>query len=81
MRRAESHPKSHLIGLGLDNTDGHKRITRADDFSIVGGSEETHERLTETAMKTVEDLSRKGKSIHTADHEEIKDLVMKHSQK
>ena len=81
MRRAQQQPKSHLIGVGLDNHDGHKRITRADDFSIVGGSEETHERLTETAMKTVEDLSRKGKTIHDADHEEIKDLVMKHSQK
>lgn len=80
MRRAQQQPKSHLVGVGLDNQDGHKRITRADDFSIVGGSEETHERLTETAMKTVEDLSRKGKTIHDADHQEIKDLVMKHSE-
>ncbi len=80
MRSANPQPRSHLVGLGLDNHDGHKRITRAEDFSIVGGSEETHDKLTETAMKTVEDLSRKGKSIHTADHEEIRDLVMKHSQ-
>ncbi len=80
MERAHPQPKSHLVGLGLDNNDGHKRITRAEDFSIVGGSEETHDKLTETAMKTVEDLSRKGKNIHTAEQEEIRDLVMKHSQ-
>lgn len=72
--------KNHLVGLGLDNKDEHKRITRAEDFSIVGGSEETHERLTETAMKTVEDLSRKGKSIHNAEEQEIKELILKHSQ-
>ena len=29
---------SHLLGLGLDNDDGHKRVTQADQFSILGGS-------------------------------------------
>jgi predicted RecB family nuclease len=72
--------KGLLLGIGLDNKDGHKRITKADDFSIVGGSEETHEKLTETAIKTVEDLSKKGKSIHTAEIDEIRDIVNKHSQ-
>jgi len=72
--------KSHLLGLGLDNEDGHKRITKAEDFSIVGGSEETHERLTETALKTVEELSNKGKTIHDAEDEEIRDTLLKHAQ-
>lgn len=80
MRRANEQNRSHLVGVGFDHQDGHKRITRAEDFSIVGGSEETHDRLTETALKTVEDLSRKGKTLHDADHEEIRDLVLKHSQ-
>ena len=80
MRRANEQNRSHLVGVGFDHQDGHKRITRAEDFSIVGGSEETHDRLTETALKTVEDLSRKGKTLHDADHEEIRDIVLKHSQ-
>jgi hypothetical protein len=80
MRRSSPTPRSHLVGIGLDASDGHKRITRAEDFSIVGGSEETHDRLTETAIKTVEDLSRKGKTLHDADQEEIRDLVIKNSQ-
>lgn len=48
--------KAHLLGLGLDNEDGHKRITQGEDFSLVGGSAETHERMTETAVKTFEEL-------------------------
>jgi hypothetical protein len=72
--------RSHLLGIGLDNDDGHQRITRSEDFSVVGGSEQTHEKLTETAIKTVEDLSRKGKTLHSAAPEEIKDLIAKHLQ-
>ena len=59
-------PKSaHLLGLGLDNSDGHKRITSAEQFTIVGGSEETHGRMTETVIKTFETLKRRGKTLHT----------------
>ena len=36
---------AHLFGLGLDCTDGHKRITQADKFSILGGSENTHDKM------------------------------------
>ena len=43
---------AHLFGLGLDCTDGHKRITQADKFSIMGGSEKTHDNMTETLCKT-----------------------------
>ncbi len=68
---------SHLVGLGLDNDDGQKRITQAKDFSIVGGSEKTHDFMTETAMKTFEDLKRKGKSIHETSPEELSDIIRK----
>lgn len=70
---------NYLIGVGLDAGDGHKRITQGEAFSIVGGSEETHDRLTETVIKTSEELSTKGRTIRDADPEEIRDLVMKHS--
>ena len=50
-----NHPKqdSLLLGLGLDNKDGHKRLTKGDNVLMVGGSEETHERMTENGGKTV----------------------------
>jgi len=70
---------THLVGVGLDNADGHKRVTRGDDFTLVGGSEETHERMTETVVKTVEDLNHRGKRLQTAEPEEVVDLLRKHS--
>ena len=65
----------HLLGVGLDNRDGHKRITQAEQFSVVGGSEETHERMTETLMKTFEELNRRGKGLGEVESEELRDLL------
>ncbi|NCG08935.1 MAG: hypothetical protein GWO81_05125 [Verrucomicrobia bacterium] len=67
--------RAHLVGLGLDHDDGHKRITRAKQFSIVGGSEATHSRMTETVIKTIETLDRKGKSLETVEKEELLDTL------
>ncbi|MEX0332144.1 MAG: hypothetical protein AB3N64_12030 [Puniceicoccaceae bacterium] len=67
--------KAHLLGLGLDNEDGHKRLTQAEKFSVVGGSEETHERMTETLIKTFEDLKDKGKELEDTDKEELSELI------
>ena len=72
---------AHLFGLGLDCTDGHKRITQADKFSILGGSQNTHDKMTETLFKTFEDLSLKGKSIENASMDEISDLIQKNTPK
>lgn len=69
--------KGHLLGIGLDNEDGHKRITRAEDFTLVGGSAETHERMTETAIKTFEELKARGKTIHEVEPQELADIVHK----
>jgi len=67
-----------LLGVGLDHEDGHQRITKAEQFAIVGGSEATHARMTETLIKTTEDLSRKGKTVGEAEPKEIRDLLAKH---
>ena len=71
--------KAHMFGLGLDGSDGHKRITQAENFSILGGSEQTHDKMTETLIKTVEDLSIKGKSLEEASMEEVSDLIRKNT--
>jgi len=72
---APNKKSAQLLGLGLDATDGHKRITRAERFSIVGGSEETHGRMTETVIKTFETLDRKGKTIDKVDKKELSDII------
>jgi hypothetical protein len=75
-------PKIHaLIGVGLDGRDGHKRITRGEKFAIVGGSRETHERMTEGVVKTVERLHRKGKELEDAEPDEIADLLRENMPK
>jgi hypothetical protein len=64
----------------LDARDEHKRITRGEGFNLVGGSEETHERMTETVIKATEDLGRKGRTIGDARPEELADLLRKHDR-
>ena len=44
---------AHLFGLGLDCSDGHKRLTQAEKFSIMGGLEETHDKMTETLCERI----------------------------
>jgi len=67
---------AHLLGIGFDD-DGQKRLTQADKFSIVGGTEETHDAMTETAMKTFEDLKRRGKELAEASPEELSEIIQK----
>ena len=73
--QAKQKPDPHLLGVGLDQADGHKRVTRAERFSIVGGSEETHTRMTETVVKTFETLERKGKSLEDVNRKELADII------
>lgn len=68
-----------LLGMGLDNKDGHKRITTAEKFAIMGGSLETHEKMTETVLKTFEDMGKKGKSLESIEPDELKDIIEKNT--
>ena len=68
-------PHSMMFGLGLDSADEHNRITKGENFVLVGGSEETHERMTETAIKVNEKLSARGKTLDTVGREEFFDIV------
>ncbi|HEX2100798.1 MAG TPA: hypothetical protein VHF69_09050 [Candidatus Synoicihabitans sp.] len=66
-----------LLGVGLDNNDGHKRITTGDKFALVGGSQETHERMTETVVKTFEELKRRDKELETVEPRELAEIIHK----
>ncbi len=63
----------------MDNQDGHKRLTEAEDFSVIGGSEETHEMMSETLIKTFEYLARKDKTLDEISHAELSELFSKES--
>ncbi len=79
-KRTSAQPKPKLagiLGVGLDHADGHKRITRGEKFAIVGGSEETHERMTETVVKTFEELKHRGKHREQVEPRELKEIILK----
>lgn len=67
--------RAALLGVGLDNADGHKRITTGEQFTLVGGSQETHERMTETVVKTFEELKRRDKRLESVDPRELAEIV------
>ena len=52
-----------LLGIGLDNSDGHVRLTKGDDFHLVGGSEKTHQKMQDKVMELSEDMAKRGKAI------------------
>ena len=62
-----------MLGVGLDS-DGHKRLTTGPNFALVGGTQETHEAMTEKAIKINEKLKARGKQLETVPHEEFDDI-------
>jgi hypothetical protein len=66
--------KSVMLGLGLDS-DGHKRLTTGPNFLLLGGSEETHEVMTEKVVKINEKLAAKGKHLENVSGEEFDDIA------
>ncbi|MDO5581710.1 MAG: hypothetical protein Q4G69_11325 [Planctomycetia bacterium] len=67
--------KKMLLGLGLDNQDGEARITRGKNFTLLGGSKDTHEVMQETAIKVNEKLNNRGKTLDEVAPEELGDII------
>ena len=67
--------KAHLQGVGLDNEDGHLRVTRGENFHLVGGSEATHGLLQEKAVKFNEKLRQRGQQLEDISRAEFRDLA------
>jgi hypothetical protein len=63
-----------FLGVGLDNADGDHRVTRSEHFLLVGGSEQTHERMQDTAIRFTEALRRRGKPLDETGVEEVIEL-------
>jgi seryl-tRNA(Sec) selenium transferase len=73
-KQPKQPPKGIILGVGLDS-DGHKRVTTGPNFALVGGSKETHEEMTEKAVKINEKLAAKGKQLHEVSKEEFADIA------
>lgn len=73
-KRKKPRRKALLLGVGLDS-DGHKRLTTGPNFILAGGTEETHEVMTEKAIKINEKLAAKGKQLEDVSHEEFDEIA------
>jgi hypothetical protein len=66
--------KAVMLGVGLDS-DGHKRVTTGPNFALLGGSHETHEAMTEKAIKINEKLKESGRELHQVSPTEFDDIA------
>ena len=64
-----------VLGIGLDSTDGHHRITRTEEMVLVGGSPETHEQMQDTAIRFSEALEKRGKTLRETSVQEAIELL------
>ena len=73
-KKRTARRKAMMLGLGLDS-DGHKRFTTGLNFALVGGTAETHDLMTEKAVKINEKLAAKGKQLETVSREEFDEIA------
>ncbi len=64
-----------LLGLGLDGEQGRTRISRGPSFCLYGGSEETHEKMQQTAVKFNERVDERGKKLQDINRRELTEIV------
>jgi hypothetical protein len=72
VKAANNAPKSAaLLGVAFDNDDGHTRLTRGENFCLVGGCQETHAVMQETALKINEHLDKRGRRLEDVSPAEL----------
>jgi hypothetical protein len=77
-KKKDDHDEPEVLGffgIGLDNTDEHQRVTHSESFLLVGGSEETHEQMQDTAIRFEESLRKRGKTLQETSPQEAADLL------
>ena len=72
--RKKSPGRAVILGVGLD-TDGHTRVTKGPNFALVGGTQETHEEMTEKVIKINEKLAAKGKNLEEVSRPEMDEIA------
>ena len=72
--RSGRRGRAVLVGRGLDEDGGHVRITLSDGMRLVGGSEGTHAKMQQQAMRLRDELKRRGLRLGTATREEYEEI-------
>lgn len=72
----QKRQKAKLIGVGLDGKEEEEfRVTRSEDFHIVGGSKDTHEQMQEKCIKFTEKVQSRGKELADLESKEFLDIA------
>lgn len=75
VKAANDAPKSAaLLGVAFDNDDGETRLTRGKNFLLVGGCQETHAVMQETAVKINEQLDKRSKRLEDVSPVELRKI-------
>ncbi len=74
MKSTNRIKKAAILGLAFDAEDGHKRLTKGDNFVLLGGSQDTHAMMQETAIKVNERLKQRGKRLEDVSPTELRDI-------
>lgn len=78
-KKKQSDPKKSkdaaLLGIGLDSQDEETRLTKGENYLLVGGSQQTHEIMQETAVRVNEQLERRGKRLADLEPNEFRDVM------
>lgn len=64
-----------LLGIGLDSQDEETRLTKGENYLLVGGSQQTHEIMQETAVRVNEQLEKRGKRLADLEPNEFRDVM------
>ncbi len=59
-----------LMGFGFDN-DEHTRITKGEDFMLMGGSEQTHGGMVDGVLRFQDTLRKMGTDLQRASHDQV----------
>jgi len=74
-KRADKPQVLGFVGVGLDNKDGHQRVTQAEHFVLLGGSAETHEHMQDVVIYFNESLEKSGKRLEETEPDEALDML------
>jgi hypothetical protein len=64
-----------LLGVGFDADDGHVRITTADNYDVLMGSDESHDYISSLIERIENELKKRGLDLETMSPEELSEIV------
>jgi hypothetical protein len=67
--------KAGILGIGLDDGNGHTYITRGDDVLLLGGSEDTHKIMQAKVHQFEQELFLRGRTLLDLTEAELNEIA------